>query len=68
MGYKKKLHDHALCIAFAPAEEPRTAVAVLVENGGSGSKTAALVARKVMDYYLCGKLNLCNNNQLKSCL
>ncbi len=48
----KKLRDHALFIAFAPVEKPRIAVAVLVENGGSGSSAAAPIARKVMDYYL----------------
>ncbi|MEN8130703.1 MAG: penicillin-binding protein 2 [Pseudomonadota bacterium] len=53
----KKLHDHALFVAFAPAEEPRIAVAVVVENGGSGGKIAAPVARKVMDYYLLGEEN-----------
>ena len=47
----KKFHDHALFIAFAPVEDPQIAVAVIVENGGSGSKTAAPIARKVMDYY-----------------
>ena len=47
--------DHALFISFAPIEEPKIAVAVVVENGGSGSGVAAPVARKVMDYYLLGK-------------
>jgi penicillin-binding protein 2 len=47
----KKLRDHALFIAFAPVDNPRIALAVLVENGGGGSKTAAPIARKVMDYY-----------------
>ena len=48
----KKLHGPcALFIAFAPVDNPRIAVAVLVENGGSGSKTAAPIARKVMDHY-----------------
>lgn len=47
--------DHALFIAFAPIENPKIAVAVIVENGGSGSGAAAPVARKVMDYYLLGK-------------
>ncbi|MDX2312893.1 MAG: penicillin-binding protein 2 [Gammaproteobacteria bacterium] len=47
----KKLHDHALFIAFAPVDNPRIALAVLVENGGSGSKAAAPIARKVMDHY-----------------
>jgi penicillin-binding protein 2 len=43
---------HALFISFAPAENPRIAVAVLVENGASGSGAAAPVARKVMDHWL----------------
>lgn len=47
--------DHALFIAFAPAEAPRIAVAVMVENGGSGSGAAAPIARKVIDYWLLGK-------------
>ena len=44
--------DHALFIAFAPVDEPKIAIAVIVENGGSGSGVAAPIARKVMDYYL----------------
>lgn len=47
--------DHALFIAFAPAEDPRIAVAVLVENGGHGGSTAAPIARALFDYYLLGK-------------
>jgi penicillin-binding protein 2 len=47
--------DHALFIAFAPADDPKIAVAVLVENGGHGGSTAAPIARAVMDYYLTGK-------------
>lgn len=47
----KRLHDHALFIAFAPAENPEFVVAVVVENGGSGSKTAAPIARKMIDQY-----------------
>jgi penicillin-binding protein 2 len=50
----KHLRDHALFIAFAPLEDPEIAVAVVVENGGSGSRAAAPVARKVIDYYLTG--------------
>lgn len=46
------LRDHALFIGFAPADAPRIAVAVVVENGGSGGATAAPVARAVMDAYL----------------
>jgi penicillin-binding protein 2 len=49
---QERLRDHALFVAFAPAEAPRIALAVLVENGRSGSGTAAPVARKVMDAYL----------------
>jgi penicillin-binding protein 2 len=49
------LRDHALFIAFAPAENPQIALAVLVENAGFGARSAAPVARKVLDYYLLGK-------------
>ena len=52
---RKDLHDHALFIAFAPAEEPKIALAVLVENGGFGAQSAAPIARMVLDYYLLGK-------------
>lgn len=52
-----KLHDHALFIGFAPANNPRIAVAVVIENAGSGAKAAAPVARKVMDTYLLGYTN-----------
>jgi penicillin-binding protein 2 len=48
--------DHAWFIAFAPAEQPKIALVVLVENGGHGGGTAAPIARKVMDYYLLGKV------------
>lgn len=48
--------DHALFIAFAPADKPRIALAILVENGGHGGSIAAPIARTVMDYYLLGKL------------
>jgi penicillin-binding protein 2 len=51
---EERLRDHALFVAFAPAEEPKIVIAVLVENGGSGSGTAAPVARKVFDAYLAG--------------
>ena len=47
-----KLRDHALYIAFAPIDDPKIAIAVIVEHGGSGGSVAAPVARKVMDYYL----------------
>ena len=48
----ERLRDHAWFVAFAPVEDPRIAVAVLVENGRSGSGTAAPIARTVMDAYL----------------
>ena len=46
------LRDHALFIAFAPLESPTIAVAIVVENGGSGSSGAAPIARKLLDHYL----------------
>ena len=46
------LRDHALFIAFAPVTNPGIALAVVVEHGGSGGRTAAPVARKVLDYYM----------------
>jgi penicillin-binding protein 2 len=51
----EKLRDHAWFIAFAPAEDPKIAVCVLVENGGHGGSAAAPIARKVMDAYLLGQ-------------
>jgi len=54
----KKLRDHGLFIAFAPADDPKIAIAVIVENGGGGSKSAAPVARAVMDHYLLSKEEL----------
>ncbi len=53
---KKELRDHALFIAYAPAEKPKIALAVLVENGGFGAQSAAPIARMVLDYYLLGKM------------
>ncbi|MGI9320150.1 MAG: penicillin-binding protein 2 [Thiogranum sp.] len=47
----EKLRDHALFIAFAPAEAPSIAVAVIVENGGGGGAVAAPIARKILDTY-----------------
>ncbi len=46
------LRDHALFVAFAPAEAPKIALAIIVENGGSGSSTAAPIARQLLDHYL----------------
>jgi penicillin-binding protein 2 len=47
--------DHALFIAYAPADKPKLAIAVLVENAGFGARAAAPIARQVFDYYLLGK-------------
>ena len=48
--------DHALFIAYAPTEKPKIALAVIVENAGFGARSAAPIARLVLDYYLLGKL------------
>jgi penicillin-binding protein 2 len=52
---KREHWDHALFIAFAPAEDPKLAMAILVENGQHGGSTAGPIARAVFDYYLLGK-------------
>jgi penicillin-binding protein 2 len=51
----ERLRDHSWFIAYAPADEPRIALAVLVENGGFGAVSAAPIARQVMDFYLLGQ-------------
>ncbi|MDG6773500.1 penicillin-binding protein 2 [Thiomicrorhabdus sp. ZW0627] len=48
----KSLHDHSLFIGFAPLNDPKIAVAVIVENGGSGSRTAAPMGVDVIKKYL----------------
>lgn len=50
------LRDHALFVAFAPAEEPKIAVAVIAEHAGHGGSAAAPIARQVMDQYLLGEI------------
>jgi penicillin-binding protein 2 len=47
---------HAWFIAFAPADDPVIAVAVLVENGGGGSSVAGPVVREILDAYLLPQL------------
>ncbi|WP_323149602.1 penicillin-binding protein 2 [Pseudomonas oryzihabitans] len=49
---KERHRDHALFVAFAPADNPQIAVAVMVENGESGSGVAAPVVRQVLDAWL----------------
>ena len=48
----ERLRDHSWFIAYAPADAPSIALAVLVENGGFGSASAAPIARQVLDYHL----------------
>ena len=51
---QERQRDHALYIAFAPADAPRIALAVIVENAGFGGAQAAPIARRVFDYWLLG--------------
>ena len=51
----ERQRDNALYIAFAPADKPRIALAMVVENVGFGAEFAAPIARKALDYYLLGK-------------
>jgi penicillin-binding protein 2 len=52
----ERFRDHSLFMAFAPADDPKVALALIVENGGFGAQAAAPIARKVFDYVLLGKL------------
>ena len=51
----KRQWDHALFVAFAPAENPEIAIGLIVENGEHGSSVAAPIARKVLDAYLSNR-------------
>jgi penicillin-binding protein 2 len=51
----ERFRDNALFTAFAPADKPRIAIAVIVENAGFGAVIAAPIVRKALDYYLLGK-------------
>lgn len=55
-GLKKELHDHAWFTAFAPYENPKIVVSVILENAGGGSSNAAPIVRNIMDYYLNKRL------------
>ncbi len=57
---QERYRDHALFIAYAPADHPRIALAIVVENGGHGGSTAGPIARQVMDYYLLGRQDKSN--------
>lgn len=48
----RKHHDHAWYVSFAPVDSPKIALAVIVENGGSGSRVAAPIAKKITDAWL----------------
>ena len=50
--------DHALFVAFAPAEDPKIAVALIVENGEHGSSAAAPIARTVIDTYIKSAMSI----------
>lgn len=52
---EERKRDHALYIAFAPAEDPKIALALIVENAGFGSAAAAPIARRAFDYWLLGQ-------------
>ena len=52
---EERFRDHSWYIAFAPADKPRIAIAIIVENAGFGSAAAAPIARKAFDYYLLGE-------------
>ena len=49
---RERLRDHALFVGFAPTDDPKIAVAIIVENGGGGSSVAAPVARGLFDAWL----------------
>lgn len=50
----ERLRDHALFIAYAPYLHPKIALAIVLENGGSGSSSGGLIARHILDYYELG--------------
>ena len=52
---EERQRDHSLYIAFAPAEDPQIALAVVVENAGFGAASAAPIARRAFDYWLLGQ-------------
>ena len=61
----EKYRDHSLFMAFAPADNPKIALAIIVENGGFGAQAAAPIARKAFDYYLLGKIDGVSSDPLK---
>lgn len=61
----RNLQDHALFVGLAPMEDPQIAVAVVVEHGGSGSRSAAPIAKAMVRNYLSRTLAKLNKNQVK---
>jgi len=61
----ERMRDHSLYTAFAPADNPKIAIAAIVENGGFGAEAAAPIVRKALDYYLLGKLPADQDNKTK---
>jgi penicillin-binding protein 2 len=51
----ERMRDHALFVAFAPAEDPKVALAMVVENAGFGAQNAAPIARRVFDFVIMGQ-------------
>ena len=51
----ERMRDHALFVAFAPADDPKVALAMVVENAGFGAQNAAPIARRVFDFVLMGQ-------------
>ena len=51
----ERKRDHALFVAFAPADDPKVALAMVVENAGFGAQNAAPIARRVFDFVLLGQ-------------
>ncbi len=51
----ERLRDHALYMAFAPADDPKVALAMVVENAGFGAQNAAPIARRVFDFVILGQ-------------
>jgi penicillin-binding protein 2 len=52
---QERFRDHALFVAYAPADKPKIALAIVVENSGFGARAAAPIARQVFDAYLLGR-------------
>jgi penicillin-binding protein 2 len=51
----ERMRDHALFVAFAPADDPKVALAMVVENAGFGAQNAAPIARRVFDFVITGQ-------------